>query len=61
MLEVVDINVSYGSIQALWDVSFLVRKGEIVTLLGSTAFLSLTATDRLMVAYSASLTTFSLH
>ena len=35
MLEVVDINVSYGSIQALWDVSFRVRKGEIVTLLGS--------------------------
>ena len=35
MLEVDGINVSYGSIRALWDVSFLVRKGEIVTLLGS--------------------------
>ena len=35
MLEMVGINASYGSIQALWDVSFRVREGEIVTLLGS--------------------------
>ncbi|MBE9522289.1 MAG: ABC transporter ATP-binding protein [Proteobacteria bacterium] len=35
MLEVEDISVFYGSIQALWDVSFEVREGEIVTLLGS--------------------------
>lgn len=35
MLEVAGISVFYGSIQALWDVSFEVREGEIVTLLGS--------------------------
>ena len=35
MLEVVGIKAFYGSIQALWDVSFEVREGEIVTLLGS--------------------------
>ena len=35
MLEVAGISVFYGSIQALWDVSFEVRDGELVTLLGS--------------------------
>lgn len=35
MLEVASISVFYGSIQALWDVTFEVREGEIVTLLGS--------------------------
>lgn len=35
MLEVAGISVFYGAIQALWDVSFEVREGEIVTLLGS--------------------------
>ena len=35
MIEVVDINVFYGPVQALWDVSFEIRAGEIVTLLGS--------------------------
>jgi branched-chain amino acid transport system ATP-binding protein len=35
MLEMAGINSFYGSIQALWDVSFSVEKGEIVTLLGS--------------------------
>ena len=35
MLEVAGLNVFYGSIQALWDVSFSVMEGEIVTLLGS--------------------------
>jgi len=34
LLEVEDINVSYGNIQVLWDVSFKVMKGEILTLLG---------------------------
>jgi len=29
------VNAFYGSIQALWDVSFRVEKGEIVTILGS--------------------------
>ena len=33
MLEVAGISVFYGSIQALWDVTFEVREGEIVTLL----------------------------
>jgi len=35
MLEVKSLNVSYGEIQVLWDVSLKVDKGEIVALLGS--------------------------
>jgi branched-chain amino acid transport system ATP-binding protein len=35
MLEISGINAFYGSVQALWDVSFFVQEGEIVTLLGS--------------------------
>jgi len=35
MLEVNKINVFYGQAQALWDVSFQVKEGEIVTLVGS--------------------------
>jgi branched-chain amino acid transport system ATP-binding protein len=35
MLEVAGVNALYGSIQALWDVSFRVEEGEIITLLGS--------------------------
>ena len=35
MLEVNSLNVSYGEIQVLWDVSLKVDKGEIVALLGS--------------------------
>ena len=35
MLEVKDVDVTYGDIQALWDVSFDVRKGEMVALVGS--------------------------
>ena len=35
MLTVNNINVFYGSVQALWDVSFEVKQGEIVTLVGS--------------------------
>ncbi len=35
MLEVKKINVFYDDAQALWDISFTVRKGEIVTLVGS--------------------------
>ncbi|MGD8647775.1 MAG: ABC transporter ATP-binding protein [Desulfobacterales bacterium] len=35
MIEVVDINVFYGPVQALWNVTFEIRAGEIVTLLGS--------------------------
>jgi branched-chain amino acid transport system ATP-binding protein len=35
MLEVTQISVFYGLIQALWDISFHVGQGEIVTLLGS--------------------------
>lgn len=35
MLEVDNINVSYGVIPAIHDVSFRVKEGEIVTLLGS--------------------------
>ncbi len=35
MLRVDSINVFYGEVQALWDVSFEVNEGEIVTLIGS--------------------------
>lgn len=35
MLKVNNIDVSYGDVQALWDVSFEVEEGEVVALLGS--------------------------
>jgi branched-chain amino acid transport system ATP-binding protein len=35
MLDVKNIDVYYGDAQALWDVSFSVKQGEIVTLVGS--------------------------
>ncbi|MDR0874658.1 MAG: ABC transporter ATP-binding protein [Clostridiales Family XIII bacterium] len=35
MLEVSNINVSYGNVQALWDVSIHVEEGKIVALLGA--------------------------
>lgn len=35
MLEVSKINVFHGDAQALWDLSFKVNKGEIVTIVGS--------------------------
>jgi branched-chain amino acid transport system ATP-binding protein len=35
MLKVNNIDVHYGDVQALWDVSFEVEEGEIVALLGS--------------------------
>ncbi|MBI4454363.1 MAG: ABC transporter ATP-binding protein [Acidobacteria bacterium] len=35
MLRVEAINVFYGEVQTLWDVSFAVNPGEIVTLVGS--------------------------
>jgi branched-chain amino acid transport system ATP-binding protein len=35
MLEVNSLNVSYGEIQVLWDVTLKVDKGEIVALIGS--------------------------
>jgi branched-chain amino acid transport system ATP-binding protein len=35
MLEVANINVHYGDIQALWDVSLRVADGEMVSLIGS--------------------------
>jgi branched-chain amino acid transport system ATP-binding protein len=35
MLEVAGIDVYYGNVQALWDVSFRVEQGEIVTLIGA--------------------------
>ena len=34
MLEVSGLNVFYGDIQALWEVSFELRRGEVVTVLG---------------------------
>lgn len=35
MLEVKGIDVFYGDVQVLWDVSFEVKKGEIVALIGA--------------------------
>ncbi len=35
MLEVQGLDVLYGEVQALWDVSFRVAEGEIVTLVGA--------------------------
>ena len=35
MLEVNGIDVFYGNVQALWDVSFQVAKGEVVTIIGA--------------------------
>ena len=35
MLEVKGIDVSYGQVQALWDVSLKLEKGEFVSLIGS--------------------------
>jgi branched-chain amino acid transport system ATP-binding protein len=35
MLEVKNVDVFYGDVQVLWDVSFEVRKGEIVALIGA--------------------------
>jgi branched-chain amino acid transport system ATP-binding protein len=34
MLEVINLNVSYGDAQALWDISLSVGEGEIVTVVG---------------------------
>ncbi len=35
MLKVENINMSYGDLQVLWDVSFEVKEGEIVVLVGA--------------------------
>lgn len=35
MLEIKNINVFYGDVQVLWDVSFTVEPGEIVALIGA--------------------------
>lgn len=35
LLEVSDLNVFYGDAQALWDISFQVRAGEIFSIIGS--------------------------
>jgi branched-chain amino acid transport system ATP-binding protein len=35
MIEISHIDVYYGDLQALWDVSLTIRDGEIVTLIGS--------------------------
>jgi branched-chain amino acid transport system ATP-binding protein len=35
MLEVANVDVFYGDVQVLWDVSFNVQKGEIVALIGA--------------------------
>ena len=34
MLEIEKINVSYGDLQTLWDISFKVEEKEIVALIG---------------------------
>ena len=35
MLEIKNIDVFYGDVQVIWDVSFEVKRGEIVALIGA--------------------------
>ena len=35
MLEIKNIDVFYGDVQVIWDVSFEVKQGEIVALIGA--------------------------
>ena len=35
MLEIRNIDVFYGDVQVIWDVSFEVNKGEVVALIGA--------------------------
>jgi predicted ABC-type transport system involved in lysophospholipase L1 biosynthesis ATPase subunit len=42
MLEVKNINVAYGRIQVLWDVSLKVNQGEIVAIIGAITLLAFT-------------------
>ena len=35
MLEIKNIDVFYGDVQVIWDVSFNVKRGEIVALIGA--------------------------
>jgi branched-chain amino acid transport system ATP-binding protein len=35
MLEIKQIDVFYGDVQVIWDVSFEVKQGEIVALIGA--------------------------
>ena len=35
MLEVKDIDVFYGRVQVLWDVSFNVKEGELLAIIGA--------------------------
>ncbi|HDL20075.1 MAG TPA: ABC transporter ATP-binding protein [Nitrospirae bacterium] len=35
MLEISNIDVSYGDVQVIWDVSFVVRQAEVVALIGA--------------------------
>jgi len=35
MLELKDLTVSYEKVQVLWDISFSIKEGEVVTLLVS--------------------------
>ena len=35
MLEIRNIDVFYGDVQVLWDVSFKVQPGEVVALIGA--------------------------
>src|SRR5690625_2332569 len=37
MLKLTDVNLAYGEVQALWDVSLEVEEGNIVALLGANA------------------------
>ena len=35
MLEIKNIDVFYGDVQVIWDISFDVKQGEIVALIGA--------------------------
>jgi branched-chain amino acid transport system ATP-binding protein len=48
MLEVRGIDVSYGSVQVLWDVSLEVREGEVVSIIGNNGAGKSTITKTIM-------------